>query len=628
MYAPVRLFLGNLLTHKSTLIEYEQGVPVLIQGRNLFDVGQKANGTGKSAILEGLAIALTGSPMRDVSIKDMVRDGEEKSELQFDLYDALSDNMLSIHREIFAKKSKSATVRVYLNGKERDVTSVNHGNDIILELLDLNKEDLYNYFLISKFKYEPFLSASDGRKKKVISRFSQASLLDPVIDKMTGEIKEVESEKVQINTDIEVIKSKIEVYQGLIDKVDLKEEERNKKEFLDRLKNQKKEYLEEKKGYKKKAEELNQELILLEQQIEDGDKRVEEVKKSMDVVLAQLEKQYDDIQARKKRRGELEEQVQKLNLQLADKVDCPACNHEFSVKDPNLKVADVEDAIKDLEAKIVQYFHSTSKLENERVELKKKVEPLKEKKQLEESLVNKLREKEHLALMNQRLNEQNKKGCVADIEAIDLQIAAKEKEEIKDPTHLYKKEIDKLQPTLAELKQDLEECDSDIATFNQLKELYTQYKTFLTNQAIGSIEAKVNEYLEDVGTNLSIQLDGYTENASGKISERISATVLRNGIAEAVYGRFSGGERMRIDIAVIVALQRLINESSSAGLDLLFLDEIVESGDSLAIEGTLKALQKTEQTIQIVTHGTFDDIYPNVCMIEKTKNGYSVVAES
>lgn len=629
MLTPIRLFLGNVMSHKATLIEYQAGVPVLIEGRNLFDKGQKRNGTGKSVILEGLSLAMTGTLLRDVPIKEVVRDGEDSAVIQFDLYDSTEKKMVSIHREFFAKKSKSATIQILVNGVPRDITSVNHGNDIVLELLGLEKDDLYNYFIISKFKYEPFLSATDGTKKRIIGRFSQADRLDGVIDAVKQEITHAERDKQESLQTKTTLEGKVEVYQKLIDESDTKAAQKKIDDQIAVNKKTRKEVEKEKEGYITLHKTKSQELTLKDIEVEEAQKKFDEIEKEIE----EIGKRIDSHRVKIDQKGDLKiaagKEKGKLELQLADEVECPECEHHFSVKDPQLQIVTVEKQILDYSLKIAEYEKDIEALRTEgkddQESYTKKGKELEAQRKIKQTKTSEadVLERDVLQL------ERDQKACDADIEALDLELKGLEAKEVEDQTQAHQKEIDTFQSLIEEADDVIEDCDADIATLTQLKQLYLSYKTYLTNQAIGAIESKVNEYLKEVGTNLSLQLDGYSETATGKISERISATVLRNGIPEASYGRFSGGERMRIDIAVIVAMQRLINASSpTGGLDLLFLDEIVESGDSLAIEGTLKALQKTQQTIQLVTHGAFSDIYPITMMIEKTQDGYSVVAES
>ena len=86
----------------------------------------------------------------------------------------------------------------------------------------------------------------------------------------------------------------------------------------------------------------------------------------------------------------------------------------------------------------------------------------------------------------------------------------------------------------------------------------------------------------------------------------------------------SGGERGRIKLAGILAIQHLINMSLNGnGLNLLILDESLSGIDS---EGTMEfvnILENIGSTILLITQNIEDSkIFKNVLTVEK-KNGVS-----
>ena len=154
-----------------------------------------------------------------------------------------------------------------------------------------------------------------------------------------------------------------------------------------------------------------------------------------------------------------------------------------------------------------------------------------------------------------------------------------------------------------------------------------RFKTHLSNTAIGVIEAQVNEYLTRMGSDLKLILEGYKTNKGNKqIVEKITPLVMRTG-TNVKFGTLSSGEKARIDVAIILSLQKLINANavSGGGLDLCFLDEIIESVDSLGMEGLMRSLDSLHQTIIVVTHGTFDKVYDNTIKVTKTKELGSII---
>ena len=76
-----------------------------------------------------------------------------------------------------------------------------------------------------------------------------------------------------------------------------------------------------------------------------------------------------------------------------------------------------------------------------------------------------------------------------------------------------------------------------------------------------------------------------------------------------------------------MALQKLINGSADhgKGMDLTWLDEVIESVDNSGIGGIMKSLNSLDQTIVVITHGTFDEVYPHTVSVIKEDNVSNIV---
>jgi exonuclease SbcC len=132
---------------------------------------------------------------------------------------------------------------------------------------------------------------------------------------------------------------------------------------------------------------------------------------------------------------------------------------------------------------------------------------------------------------------------------------------------------------------------------------FKNFKSHVANQSISNIADYTNLFLQSMGTNLSISIEGYRTLSNKKISEKITTQVLRNGLDAGSYGKFSGGERGRIDIAAILGLQELINLNCpfGTGLDLLVIDEVMDQVDPLGLESIIGSLQSLGKIVMIVS---------------------------
>lgn len=94
------------------------------------------------------------------------------------------------------------------------------------------------------------------------------------------------------------------------------------------------------------------------------------------------------------------------------------------------------------------------------------------------------------------------------------------------------------------------------------------------------------------------------------------------------FGKFSAGEAARVNLATILAMQKLVNGNCDGdkGLDLLVLDEILEAVDEAGLASMFEALNLLGGTVLVVSHGNVAEGYPHKLVIVK-ENGESRLGE-
>lgn len=68
----------NLCAFRSLSYTLRQGVTTLIFGDNRDNDSQQSNGAGKSALLECIAVGITGSPLRKIRSEEIINDAAEE----------------------------------------------------------------------------------------------------------------------------------------------------------------------------------------------------------------------------------------------------------------------------------------------------------------------------------------------------------------------------------------------------------------------------------------------------------------------------------------------------------------------------------------------------------------------
>lgn len=134
-------------------------------------------------------------------------------------------------------------------------------------------------------------------------------------------------------------------------------------------------------------------------------------------------------------------------------------------------------------------------------------------------------------------------------------------------------------------------------------------RSYILDSVIPSLADKVNEGLEVLtGGRLRVKLDTQTTLKGGGVREKFSIKIL-NSDGGTSYRASSGGERRRVDIAMMFGLQHLAQMRSKACFSCLFFDEIFDVLDSSGCERVMDLLRnyaREKMTIWVVSHN--DDL--------------------
>lgn len=697
MLRPFELQLHNIVSYTDAIYKFEAGKAIIVVGDNRDNPSQRGNGSGKSGLVEGLAIALTGDCIRDASMKELVRRGEDYGIIKLSLVNSAvgtivtsktrmsSLNSIDIERKIYSSKAQEVTLHV--NGEQFVCSDVNEYNKKILELLELSKEDLYSFYIITKEYYKPFLSKGDSVKKAIINRFSNADRIDDVIPFVDEEVLDLDKQIKAIEQQISINKGKQEV---LSDQIVVEEKKFSEEALMEEV-NELKESLESKFSEAEKELELKSELeknLELKQREFDKtdfqnydldivflEKEIGQLKKNLSekkTAITTAGSAHDDLRDEfKKKKAEIKKSIseqevvlkevelikREIENKLAGTIECPKCEHQFVLEEG----FDVEEGREQLK-EVVELRTSTEITISEHETLLEECNQ--KEKELEETIrkdgeglrakyteiQSQITEKETLCadFRLKRLEENAKKEnmkrnidktgeSINDSQDRINRLVAEAEDLEKKINSVHEKKSEKLDELTKQLLTYSDEAvewserlEAAVENKRLKEQWYTNFKNFksyLANKSIKNIEDYVNMYLQQMGTDLSIGIEGYRMMTNKKLKEEITTQVLRNGFIEGSYGTFSGGERGRIEVCVILAIQQLINlNCKHGGLDLFIADEIFDSIDSLGLENIVNGLQNISRTILIISQVEVNSLAEYTLTIKK-ENKISTICQ-
>jgi len=630
MLRPIKIRFQNLLSHQDSTYNFLDNKTILVSGVNLDDKGVDSNGSGKSTIIEALAISLTGSPFRDIKNSDLISNDKDFLEIEFDLEDAVKGLNYKIIRRLFS--NKPSRVELWVNGKVNESLkdlAPKESNKYIQELLDLTNDDLLNYFIVSKETYKSFFLSTDGQKKEIINRFSKAYLVENVEAAVKIDIGHIEGQILLIEREKLSIESKIQVYDEQLSEASERGNER--------LYELKLEYKSESERAaiidKQELGEINKKRKALKKEIDeikvgDHEHQLQEIN-SLSREFIGLKKDYSDkLKTIISEEKENKEMLHNVDHVLAGVIECPSCSHEFLLGNEAITIEEAREMRplldKELNALNEARIEINSKIEEYESDLEiletQKEEIIAEKKQLEDRQT--IKQKEYNKLdqdYEAKMYEWNKTK-----EKVIYLKNEIEKLSEEDQTLEIKKNIKLLNEKLQEVLLNLTKEQNKLSELQYCAANFKKFRSYLANQSIKAIESYTNHFLQQMNTNLSVKIDGFRLLANGKIKEEIETSISRDGFTSENFNKFSSGEKTKVDIAGILALQSIINNNSNVGLNLLCLDEIIESVDGTAAREILRSLKLLNQNILVITHTSYNSEFENTLRVEK-KNGISKI---
>ncbi len=610
MWKPVKIHFENLFAHKDSTVRFNGGRCTVVCGVNETDRGLTNNGAGKSTLFEAVCIALTGDSLRNIRRENFIRRGSESCLVEFELSNSVQKTSLLIRRK-FYRSGKSSEVSVFENGEEdTQITSVAEANRRISELIGIDREDILRYYIVGQDNRYTFFTASDTEKKEVISRITNADMLNSVIKELdrresvfSDEREEIYKKMIKLSASIETLS---EQRKELLNDNSTKEAVEYLKKKISDAENELSENISGIKSKTDKAYDLRKEL-------KSADVRdIGEMKKRLDSAKSERDRMEEDISEMKRIRNS-------LRTEIDGAVKCPECGAEFIV-DSELGVS-VEDAKRLMQETETEIMSLGTKIGDKAAEIYRMSSEIRDAEKEEESRRQTERLIESYERESKRLEEDNEDirrkidGWTKDIEDLKTRKG--------DMTALagIESKISAMEKESEELNRALAEKDGRLGMvrFWKVNMGKSGFQTYLANKSIKVLEGTVNCFLEKMKIDYRVSLSAFTILKNGDVRDKIDVFVTSDGVTCENFLSFSGGERQRITLAGILALHHLINMSTKGGgLDMLFLDESLGNIDSGGMMEIIGILENLGVTVMLITQNIEDSsIFGNSLKVSK-----------
>ena len=631
---------------KSHIVFENQGT-VIVKGINEYEDNATSNGSGKSSIFEAIVFALfdeTSSGEKDVA--NRIKNNGFCLNLKFQV-DGID---YTIVRE--SSKSNKSIVVLYKNDVDISARNKTDTNKMILQLLGINKSIFLDSIFLSQNISTNLASLSPTQRKE---RLEILTNTDNTINTFKEQLKEqqaqYESNCVNIQLEINKISGKKESLeeqkikiQQQIDNINKQIEERNSLGNIDDIEQQI-EIL------NNKIQEYNTEVTNIDIKMEQITRSIEELKSQQELLDNKRFEKDNEVQEQRLLCTSIQSEVQKLQTDIIyinqniEKINknissiqnsdrCPTCGRKYENVDEDFiknviyeneqEKKQEENKIKQIEVQIdsknLTYESEVTKgtnLKNEWQELDNLYQDKKHQVQEQQTnLTTETNTKTTILKTIQDLQSEitklnNKKQEILQIEIPDIK-------QYENMLNDINKELKDLDEQIINKEQELEKQNNYVSAIKHSLQLVTkEFRTYLLQNSITYLNTLLETYSQKLFSN-----------KQDIIHITQDDTKLNIQLGDATYESLSGGEKTRVNIALLLAQKSLASTIGNISCNIIILDEILGYCDAQAEENVINLITtelESLESIYMISHKEIPIGYDTQIIVTKNKQGLSTV---
>jgi DNA repair exonuclease SbcCD ATPase subunit len=533
------------------------------------------NGSGKSfAFLDSITFALFGKPFRKINIPQLVNTVNEKGCLVEIEFERGSDTYI-VRRGLGPR-----LFEIYKNGDllNQDAKSLDYQELLEQQILKMNYKTFTQVVILGSSAFVPFMQLSASDRRNVIENILDINIFSTMNVVLKGKILSLKETLKNYASKIEIEKAKISSQENLINTLEKKNKEDNQ-EKLDRIEELKTNILEKESWI----------ICNLSNPEEDININLEQTKKNKSKILS-ITKAIAEVEAEQKK---FEKEIKFFQ----ENKTCPTCSQN------------IDDSVK--KSKILSNNLEISDIQN-KVDLGNK--SIKDIEMQNQSLENALKELQKTLDHVKQLNR--------DIEAFKTEIkrieSSLKKTSFTDEIHTQSEHLKTYKSNLSLLDEEKQQFSDDLMYHELASDLLKDggVKAKIIKYYLPHINKFINKFLTSMDFFVQFHLD-----------EEFNEHIKYRHRDEFSYMNFSEGEKMRIDLALLLSWREVAKMKNSVHCNLLILDEVFDSSlDSVGMDELMKLLKSVSQNcnVYVISHKSDQlmDKFTNVITFEK-KNNFS-----
>lgn len=554
-----------------TEIELDKHNLVLVSGNN---------GHGKSfALLDSITFALFGKPFRKINIPQLINSINQK--------DCRSEVEFTIGKDEYriVRGLKPKIFEIYRNGSLIDQSAKSKDYQRMLEeqILKMNYKSFTQVVILGSSSFVPFMQLSAADRRNVIEDILDINVFSLMNGILKTRISTIKEETRELGYEISIAKEKIRVQEEHIQKIHTKSAE-----SINEIENEIKEIVLE-------ANIVSDKINTIQSDIDDLRKSITN-KNTLDNSFANVNKLRESIVKN------IDSVKRDVDFYLNNK-NCPTCHQEIDENHQLEMVHEKEEKRKEYDKAL---YELNDKLNSISVELSHI-----------DGIIFEIESKEK-NISNLKTDLSIKKDRVFTAKKRIESIRSKGTDDVEEKKHLevMQSELEKLNE---EKNSNTEQMYDYDVIYGLLKD--SGIKSKIIKYYLPIMNKLINKYLGAMDFFAQFHLD-----------ENFNETIKSRHRDEFSYMSFSEGEKMRIDLALLLAWREVARLKNSANTNLLILDEVFDSSlDSMGTDEFMKLLYNLGKKVNIfiISHRTdqLSDKFEHTISFEK-KNNFSRVVRT